>query len=399
MKNSIQTKTSAELKLRTFIVDAKTGRTIKKSRWVHNTIMNQGLNQLAAGAGFGNIFSNISCGSSNQSNQTHNPAVTYTQSTNIITASSGIFASGMVGQLFKYGTGTGGAEYYITGFTDALHVTVDTSATVSTPSQGTIWAVNMTALVAPLYNTATPYADSGNGTVIAAPGSIQLTCKKVFPLQMLPYTVNEIGYAPGGAGAIAGRVVLPSSDVVPPSSLYIIQAVMTFTASPCATSVHFTNTAVNFNISGSAFFNFYCFRAITATSGVVNDYQVLYGNPALGSGLMDSEHMAILMYTTSFSLTPPTITGAATSLNSGYLLPGSGFSASGIGVSTAANSFSLTTAGETCYGMLIGAGAAGPNSSTNEFVYLFDTPQTLPVGSFAGTWTFVNQYTRTLTNP
>ena len=398
MKIGCQNRAVAGMKLRTFIIDHKTGQVQKVSPWHHNTIMNQGLNLLAAGKGFAGIMSEIFVGASNTQNYAHNVSITFTQSGSTITASGAFFTSGMVGQLFKYGTGTGGAEYYITAYTDSTHVTVDTSATVSSASQGTVWNVTQTNLVSPLFTSTLVLADAGNGTVIASPGVIQLTCKYQFAVQGSPYTVNEIGYG-FSSGTMAGRVVLGSSDVVPTTSFYVVQCVMTYTVSPCAAAAAFPNTGTNINVAGNGIYNTYSCTAIAATTGAPTTYQQIVGGSQ--SALMDSLNLIMVVNTTSFSLPSAISTGASSGISGSFIqLTGQlGFTQSGIGISTCSGSFNVTTSGQTAYGFTIGGFSAGGVLNLTQFQLLFTTPQTLPSGSFQGTFAWQNVFSRTLSNP
>lgn len=72
-------------------------------------------------------------------------AITFTQSGTTLTANSTFFVAGDTGKLFKFGTGSSGLETYLT-YVSGTQCTTSTSATVSTPTIGTIWYVDQSAL-------------------------------------------------------------------------------------------------------------------------------------------------------------------------------------------------------------------------------------------------------------
>ena len=386
-------RTICGMKVKTAIINADSGLVEKQSGWQHNTIMDGGLNAMAAGAGFYNVFKTIKVGSDGTQNYVFNSGISFTQSGNVITASGAIFTSGMTGWLFKYGTGTGGIETYITAFTDSTHVTVDTSLSVGT-SAGTIWNVIRTSLGAYLYMST---ASVSGSTTVVSPGVLQLSVTRTFAVQALPYNVNEIGYCNNitDDGTILGRIVLASTDIVPPTSFLQVTAVMTYTISPCSAPVSVPNTAVNFNNAGSALWNYYACQAVKP-DGSVNSYAGLLGG--LGCESMDSA-VPVFVGFCVLPFTQPSATLATAppinSFSSFWSGSASFVNTGGVGVSVASGTFNLTTTGQTAYGYSIGA----ISPATDEFRVLFTTPQVLPNGAFTGTFSFTNIFSRTLSNP
>jgi hypothetical protein len=385
----IMNKVICGVKCRTHIVDWRTGYTLKVSPWQHNTVMNGGLNALAAGGvGLSGFYANTSVGSSNTQNYTFNSGVTFTQVGNVITASGSFFLVGMVGQLFKYGTGTGGAEYYIVGYTSATSVTVDTSATVATPSQGAVWNVTQTTLGAFLYYTSNITSAFQS---FPAPGVVTVTTFNRFAVQSTTYTVNEIGYSNLTGNNINGRIVLASSDVVPPSSYYVVESAMTFTASPCAAAAAVANVGTGINTAGNALWAYYSYQFYQESQSGYN------------SAFMDSMTSIPLTLVTSAITLPSTVQTGASPINpAGVQLALNGsYAASGIGISTYTSTFNTTTTGQTVYGLMLGGGnnASFDFAWTGEFQLAFTTPQTLPNGAFVGSWQFQNVFGRTLSNP
>src|SRR5208283_901190 len=146
-------RTSLKVLVRTEIRDAKTGavKRVRKAR--PNMVFDSGLTALATGAvNFATIFSDCKIGSSAASNSIPGNTTTFTQVGTTITASAAFFTGAMVGGIFKYGTGTGGAEQYIASIGGGGLTAVVNGAglTVATPTAGTVWLVAQTALTTPL---------------------------------------------------------------------------------------------------------------------------------------------------------------------------------------------------------------------------------------------------------
>ena len=141
--------------------------------------------------------------------------ITFTQSGTTLTASAAFFSAADVGRLFKWGTGSSGNEVYITAFTSTTQVTVGTSATVGTPSIGTIWYVNSSALVTPIAGLSyTNEANSGLNSTSVAGSVCTVTQTKVIVSSALasPATVTEIGF-----NSTYSNTALFDRDVVSPS--------------------------------------------------------------------------------------------------------------------------------------------------------------------------------------
>jgi len=327
-------------------------------------------------------------------------AVTFTQSGTTVTASSGFFTSAMVGGIFKYGTDTTGAEYYIASFTDSTHVEVATSATVGSPTVATVWMVQQTALQTLLYTSNTYQTGGGDcGTTIV---NNVVTHKRTFTFapQVASYNVNEIGWYKATSGTnVYGRTVLTATDVVAPTNFYVVimELIITYTpATPSAVS----NIGTNFDTAGTAAIEALTNDAIrlVASNGTVSGSTgqgVLDGsstnNTSIGASLM------IIGATwtqnanpagTAPTLTPVTNGNFAFIQNAAYA-GGSGFPFS----FNLTGTYSPTTDGDTIHG--IGLGRATP---TVLFTIKLTTPVASPVGAFQFTVTWRVTYSRTLDN-
>ncbi len=380
-------KITCETKIKTRIV-SPSGKIISERPWEKNLILNAGLDGLALKAGLSGSPANCnrfcSVGSGTNPNSIASGAITFTQVTTTITASGGFFTSNMVGGIFKYGTGSGGAEYYITAFTDSMNVTVDTSATVAVPSVATVWQVQQTALQTKLYETSTYQTNSGDcgSTFTATTVTHQRTF--VFPAQASPYTVNEIGYSSVTGVNMIGRVVLSSSDVVGTTNIYIVVVAITLTYSPSVpTAVIDVGTGI-----------------VTAGNAMIEWWSVSKVN---SDGTTDTTNTDLDVGNTFLQFPLATYTQAATIGTS----PGPTFTtpltpasanwtyATILGTMKLTLAGSISTTGQTIYGLGIRRSGGG---FTPAFDIKFTTPVVLPTGTFAPTAIIQMVYGRTLTN-
>jgi len=395
---------TAEMHVTTKIIDAKTGKVVGGNRRRRNLILDQGLNCMAlkggvtnlAGASPAGCFTNIVIGSGTNPTSVASGAITFTQTGTTVTASGGFFTAGMVGSIFKYGTGTAGAEYYITVFTNTTTVTVDTSATVAVPTVATVWNVQQTALQTLITPTGTKtYQTSAGdcGTTFSTPNAVH---KRTFiiPQQAAPYTVNEIGYGSSAvtsnANVVTGRIVLSSSDVVGTSNFYLVILELTITYSP-ATPTAVGNVGTNINTAGNAMFeNFTGLATVGSTGTVVTGSS----NFALDGSNSGNLQFMTSNYTQNSAIdtnNTPTIVA----LNVGSPVTGAYLAASR-GVLQWSYSGSTSTSGQTLYGMGIGK-STSPNNNPG-FDVKFTTPQTAPTGTFQPLTVIQLTYGRILTN-
>jgi hypothetical protein len=201
------------VKYQTRVRDAATGKIVSEQPWRKNLIMDSGLDAYSSHL-FCNLFSSAVVGSGTNPVMRYSSPVTFTQSGNTVTASAPFFASTDVGYILKYGasgSGSGGAEQYVTGFTDSTHVTVSSSASVGTTA-GALWYVTQTALQTQLKSTTT-YSTIGNGTVIT-PGSPFSTYAHtrvfIFATETGPVTYNEIGWSWNSVNLFGRDLITPS---------------------------------------------------------------------------------------------------------------------------------------------------------------------------------------------
>lgn len=381
-----------EVEIETRIVDAATGNVVKQQKQ-KNLVLDCGLNGMAKNNSLG-----LSCGgpaplntycligSGNTANSLASGGTTFTQSGTTITASGNFFTSNMVGAIFKYGTGSGGAEYYITAFTDATHVTVNTSATVGTPTVATIWFVARTTLDSLLFTSNTYSTGAGDcGTSFS---SNQVTHKKTikFAQQASPYTVNEVGYAPANVSSrVAGRVVLSSSDTVGTSNFYVVAISITVTYTP-ATPTSVPNVGTNINTAGTIAIE--CFAINIVNSDGSN------GN--IANAYLESGAPNLVFITNSYTQNAAPSSSNTTVGASMTAIGATGSwvnNASVVGQQTITFTNSISTSGQTFTG--IGLGVSGFSLPLD---VKFTTPVTAPTGTFQPNTVWSLTYTRTLVN-
>lgn len=391
-------KTNTVVKYKTQIREVGTDRLVKDNPWKKNLVLDQGLNALAqstfatqpAGS-----FTRCHVGSGTNPNRFQGGVITFTQTGTTITASAPFFTSGMVNGIFKYGTNTAGAEYYITAFGNSTTITVDTSATVAVPTAGTVWMVQQTALQTQSFTTNTYQTLSGDcGSTYSAP---TLTHKRtfVFAVQASPYTVNEIGWSNGQSTAVFGRAVLSSSDVVGTTNYYVVIMEIDFVYQPFnPTAVVDVGTGIN--TAGTAMMEFFA-------NGIVNSSGA-QTQPANGmSNVLDGTSgvfgFLFLQTFTQNATIQTTGTNPARPASNRLDLTGVGvawtYVSGSKGKMRLTFTLSTTTTGQTCYGLAIQSGAS-PFSGA--FTVLFTTPQTLPTGAFVPTIIWEMTYGRVLDN-
>lgn len=389
-------KTQVVVEITTKILDAATGRVVKSNKPVRNLVFDQGLSALAR-----STFQSLQCtpasgtgfcqiGSGSNPNAIGGGAVLFTQATNQLAASAPFFTVGMVGAIFKYGTGTGGVEVYITGFTSNILVTVSASATVATPTAGKVWFVAQTALQSISFQSNNYETLGGdNGTVFAGNTATQKRTY-IFGQQSIAYPVNEIGWNPtNNANRCLGRVVLPTTDNVGPSNIYIvsISLIVTYLPSAPAAVVNFGTGSIN--TAGNAMVEWFSVETINA-DGTVN---------TSGQILLDGSHQCGLYFMTATYTQNSAINNTRTPTATLLTIPGNAtwtYVAASVGIMQISFSGTTTTTGQTVYGMCLSDASGGGNVPALDVK--FTTPQTLPTGAFQPLTVCQAQYVRNLDN-
>lgn len=384
---------SVGVSFQTMIMDAKTGNPVKINPKRSNLVLDTGLNALAKSSGaccIGDSFAALRIGGGTNPNSYPSGTTTFTQSATTVTASAAFFSSSMVGGILKYGTGSGGTEQYITGYTSTLVVTVSSSATVAA-TIGTVWMVQQNALQSLQYSTATYRVLTGDNSETYSAGQMVLQRTYVNGVQSAPYTVNELGWNSSTGGTnIFGRIVLPSSDVIGTSNFYVVILQMTVTFLPNAPAA-VANVGTGINTAGNIMIEWFNFSGINADGST--NLKVGLCLDQNGANLQSSFITANYVQQTSLTSVAawPLTVGAVAGQSGTVAWTFSG----NVGICTLTAASSTTTTGQTCYGISL----ANPG---NGFQIVADvqltTPVALPNGVFIPTTVWQMQYARTLTN-
>lgn len=390
----------SEMLVQLRLIDAKSGRVVSETKPQKNLIMDGGLNALAQSTNAcypANFAAACRVGSGATADQISSGAVTFTQVGTTITALSPFFTAGMTGWLFKYGSGTGGAESYIT-FVNSTTATSSVSATVAVPAVATVWNVTRSAMDALLYSSNTYQTNAGDCATTPSGPAVAHKRTYNFTLQGSPYTVNEIGYFSGTGGTtIFGRLVLGSSVVVPITNF--LQVVLTFTVtySP-GTPAAVPDVGTNINTAGTAMVE----NIIAVVSGAGNN--IAYINPANGSpvatsnGCLDASgggNSVRAIYSTTYSQNGSTTQTQTPNPTSFLCANGLSWAYNSVrGQMKISTNTTITTAAETIYGI----GMYNTGGASIFFDVKFTTPYVDPVGSFLPRVTFAVTYDRNLSN-
>jgi hypothetical protein len=397
----MEIKRNIRARLKTEIVSVATGAAVKTSDWVENLALDTALDYLVSGGtnSSDELFKHLKIGSGTNPNSFASGALTFTQAFNTITASGVFFTAAMVGGIFKYGTGSAGAEQYIaTVAGGGLSCTVTGAGmTVVVPTVGTVWQVQQTTLQTYLALDTGYQTNAGDNSTTLAGGTITMQRTFLFATPGATQHINELSYTDANTNDglyIKGRIVLPSTDVVDTSHYYRVIMQMVLTVSPSAPTA-VPDVGTNIVTAGTTMFEYYDFYAIQANGGHVN-YQGSVGGQ--GYLFMDGGTNEPLIYLRTNNWSQPgAIQTGANAANPGdtYNFDPNVFSKAGqpLGVAVSTSNFSFTTSGETLYGI----GVTG-NGGLTVWTLKFTTPVTLPTGTFQGNMSIQKVFTRTLTN-
>ena len=365
------------------------GNLVKQNPTKKNLILDCGLNGLAKDTSLGlstfaaNSFLYCQVGDGTTPVKISSGAITFTQSGNVVTASGNFFTAPMQGAILKYGSGMGGDEQYITAVNSGTEAIVSTSATVGA-TVGSVWLVNQTGLDNPLFATNSYVTGSAFCDTTFAGDVVTMKRTFNFPVQNTTYNVNEIGWCPNSNLTYSmGRFVLPSTDVVSPANYYVVTLELTINLAPAA-PVAQTNVGTNIDVSGSFAVEYNGF-AYVQTNGQTSNAE----SPFDRQGQTYFVTSAWTQNTSISNSVNPVVSTLPGTVSAQPVFQNS------VGLSALQTNFSLTTNGQTCYGISQGNTLGG---SLNFYSDEFTTPATLPVGPFVGSIIFSQLWTRNLTN-
>jgi|SRR5882757_383125 len=385
---------SVSTKIKTRIMDSKTGKCLKESPWKKNLVMDSGLNAIAkstAPSSIADSFLTCKVGSGTTPTATASGGITGSQTaTTTVTSSGGFFTAGMVGMLLKWGTGSAGVETYITAFTNSTTVTVDTSGT-HVAEVFTVWAVNQTALTTQLFQTSAYQTNAGDNVTTITNNQAVLQRTFVIASQVASYNVNEIGWF-SQAGALGGinvygRIVLSSTDVVSPTNFYVVVIQLTTTFTP-ATPSAVANVGTNINTAGNAAIERLAISRVSSTGAT--DTATVPDIFGLATTVM---LFPTVVYTQNAnpSETPKNVTSIAGTQFNPMTKTFSGTR----GVMNVTVNTTKTTAGQLLFGICL---SDALTANPTYFDILFTAAQTAPSGTFQPQTTFTYTFNRALVN-
>jgi len=193
------------------------GRIIRETPWRKNLILDAGLNLIAT-TRFADCFLFCCAGTSNLPVE-DTPSATATWSGTTVTASASTFTTNDVGKLIVFATGQ---QAYVTGFTDATHVTVSVSNTIPAATAFVLWRVNQTTLGAEVMRTNNYSQNVGDNATTAAGPSVTLQRTYLFPEETgAGHTYYELGLSNvsvAGANLFSRIVLSPGVTVSGPTA-------------------------------------------------------------------------------------------------------------------------------------------------------------------------------------
>ncbi len=386
---------ACQAKAKCRVIDHATGKIVRETDWQNNLVFDSGLNSLANGVNsFPNFFNTCKVGSSNSANVIQSGAITFTQTGTTITASGNFFTSAMTGAILKYGSGSGGQEQYIT-YVSPTSATSNISFSQASPVAGVVYLVQQTALVGFLYLSDTYQTGPSNcGTTYTASAAVMQRTYN-FANQSGTYNVNEIGYSSDTSnnGNCNGRIVLNSTVTVSATQFLQVVIIMTYNCNP-ATQTAVANVGTNINTAGTAIYTNFDFNYVDTNGNNAGSLQ------GFGTNMMDECNGTFVGLLGSAPTLPSSISSSQSAgVATIYQLGQAHISNAGqaVGVGLASFTYSVTTAGESCYGFIFGGQQSG-SAIRSTLQISFTTPQVLPVGTFSGTFSFAVQFSRTLTN-
>jgi hypothetical protein len=356
-----------------------------------NLVMDAGLNKYAS-TSFVGLFTYAIAGTGTNPVNRYSAPVTVTQLGNTVTASAAFFATTDVGYILKYGasgSGGGGAEQYITGYTSSTVVTVSSSATVAAGVACCIWYVTQTQLQTKVKATNT-YAGTGNGTVLTVgtgTSTYAHTRIFIFSAEAGSVTYNEIGWSWDGTNIFGRDLITPSGVALIAGQQLEATLEVSLTVSPTAQTAVADVSGGTWNTAGNALIE-YAYN--TSTTGPAFSYLNSAGGSVI-PGYCEPSGMSELCLPTS------TWTQLANLDNAINPYSGAAFVTAMTQATYTAGSFTTTWSvtipvgsanGTTFYGVCIGQAFTDnwtfslklttPNSKTSSYTLSF---------TFTSTWT------------
>lgn len=222
------------------VVDAATGRVVKKFKPQKNLLLDSGLDFLGGNYSWEDCLAYCVAGTGNTPTRDTHETGTYEQSGTNVHRVDGDrdFISGDVGKLLRFASGE---EAYVTAFVDADNVTVGVSRTVAATTI-VLYRVAQTGLAAESSrsNTRPSYTDADDGrpatvTYFDHPNAV-ITHKVTtdFAELVSPVNYTEVGMSPSGSAGnnLFCRILLPGAVTVGVGQLLRVKYELSLTVVP-----------------------------------------------------------------------------------------------------------------------------------------------------------------------
>lgn len=183
------------------------GKVVQETDWAPNLILDQGLDKFAT-VRIADCFLYACCGTDNTPVK-DTPAALVTWSATTLTAAASTWTNFDVGKLVVFVTGQ---QCYITGYTDATHVTVDRSNTIPSGTAIVMYHVNQVKLNAEVFRTNNYSQNQGDNFTQKNGAVVTFQRTYLFPIETgAGHTYYELGFTNGAVANqpdIFARVVL-----------------------------------------------------------------------------------------------------------------------------------------------------------------------------------------------
>ena len=193
--------------LRYRIETIRCGEVVDSRPWVEHMITDAGLENLAANFGISMLALPILGDAASPTPvRRDGGSILFSQSADVVSADGAVsfFVAADVGRLLKFGTGTEGAECYVSEYISASSVRVDRSATI-TSQAAVIWYVNTAAILSPISGLTWSVVAGGaynytTGTVSGDVETVTHQLTRVSSAFAAAKTITEIAFTSAGGG-------------------------------------------------------------------------------------------------------------------------------------------------------------------------------------------------------
>lgn len=294
----MEIKTKLAVIYETQIIDATTGRVVKRNAPKRNLLLDSGLDNIASNT-FRDVGRYCVLGDGTKPTKRDSGAITVSIASGVATASSGYFEAEDVGRLLKLDSGQ---EVYIDGYTSSTEVSV-TGAADDAASESTIWYVNETGHENELVRSSSLSSDSGDNSTTWDGSILEYKRTFLFPEETSSRTYREIGWShTSSAGPnLLGRDIIPGGgDSISAGQQYKVIVKLQMQLSQTEPTAVSDVSGGNFDTSGQAMVITIRNAFEKVGSSNIEDF---------GDGLEPSAEKWVSVFKEDFSLPASTLTG------------------------------------------------------------------------------------------